>query len=75
MKNRCEFRRTEIGLDGPAKRWRCSRKAVTRVQYEDTLLDKIETVRVCRQHANHMLTKGHIYAPTCRNRHELEEVS
>ena len=71
MKNRCEFRRTEIG-DGPVKRWRCSRRAVTRVQYEDTLLDKIETVQVCRQHANLMLTKGHIYAPTCRNIQELE---
>ena len=66
MKDRCVFQRSTISYDKPTITWRCSRKAVATIIYEDTISKKMVRVRMCRQHANIILTKGHIYAPTCR---------
>lgn len=73
MKDRCVYTRSTVSYDKPTITWRCSRKAVAPIIYVDTILKKVGRVRVCRQHANIILTKGHIYAPTCRGAKEVKD--
>lgn len=67
----CHFRRTHIGHTD-ISRWRCCRRAVTSIEYLDTVINEKVRVKVCRQHANMMIHRGHLYAPYCVKTKEVK---